>query len=198
MLRVFSLNLTVDLVVHSTQYTPLVTIQYNSSFPALMAAEESLKHTMSSSSPASPHSEVDSLEESENPPQTKQETPALEAAKFHCGLINLKQIQERSFSLVNQALLRQKMVEEQIKIERDTSEKENNNDNTSVNNNKSEESTDSLSFEEARRRFLSESSGQGGGRLAFSVENILAPGKFGREMDGDGEQYGRIIFKVSV
>ena len=157
-----------------------------------MAAEESLKQTMSSSTPASPHSEVDSLEESDNP-QTKQETAstALDAAKFHCGLINLKQIQERSFSLVNQAILRQKMVEEQIKIERDTSEKENNNDNLSVNNNKSEEPSEGLSFEEARRRFLTESSAAGGGRLAFSVENILAPGKFGREMEGDQEHYGR-------
>ena len=164
----------------------------------MMAAEESLKHTMSSSTPASPHSE-DSLDESDNhpppTPQPKQEnaSTALDAAKFHCGLINLKQIQERSFSLVNQAILRQKIVEEQIKIERDiTSENENNNDNKSVNNNKSEEPTDSLSFEEARRRFLSENSGAGGGRLAFSVENILAPGKFGREMEGEQEQYGRV------
>ena len=160
-----------------------------------------MKQTMSSSSPNSPHSEVDSLEESDHPPQTKQDppAPALEAAKFHCGLINLKQIQERSFSLVNQALLRQKIVEEQIKIERDTSEKENNNDHTSVNNNKSEtEETDSLSFEEARRRFLSESSAPGGGRLAFSVENILAPGKFGREMEGEGEQYGKIVITLFI
>ena len=162
-----------------------------------MAAEENTKDTVSSSNPVSPHSEAESLEESENQ-ESKQETPAtaLDAAKFHCGLINLKQIQERSFSLVNQALLRQKMVEEQIKIERDiSSETENNNDNKSVNNNQSG-SQDSLSFEEARRRFLSETSAPGGGRLAFSVENILAPGKFGREMEGDQEQYGR--HKLSI
>ena len=160
----------------------------------MMAAEESLKHTISSSTPASPHSEVDSLDESDNnPPPPKQETAstALDAAKFHCGLINLKQIQERSFSFVNQAILRQKMVEEQIKIERDMSgETENNNDNKSLNNNTSDSLPDSLSLEEARRRFLSESSAPGAGRLAFSVENILAPGKFGREMEGDQEQYG--------
>ena len=154
----------------------------------MMAAEENTKETISSSQPVSPSSEGDSLEESEQKP--KQQTQ-LDAAKFHCGLINLKQIQERSFSLVNQAILRQKMVEEQIKIERDlSSEAENNNDKKSLNNNTTDPLPDSLSLEEARRRFLTESSAAGAGRLAFSVENILAPGKFGREMDGDQEQYG--------
>ena len=159
-------------------------------FAAMMAAEESTKETISSSQPVSPSSEGDSLEESDNKHQTA--STALDAAKFHCGLINLKQIQERSFSFVNQAILRQKMVEEQIKIERDmSSEAENNNDQKSLNNNTSESLPDSLSLEEARRRFLTESSAAGAGRLAFSVENILAPGKFGREMEGDQEQYGR-------
>ena len=159
----------------------------------MMAAEENTKETISSSQPVSPSSEGDSLEESEQKP--KQQTQ-LDAAKFHCGLINLKQIQERSFSLVNQAILRQKMVEEQIKIERDlSSEAENNNDTKSLNNNTSDPLPDSLSLEEARRRFLTESSAAGAGRLAFSVENILAPGKFGREMEeGDQEQYGKAGF----
>ena len=161
-----------------------------------MAAEESTKETISSSQPVSPSSEADSTEErereSDNKPKQQTASTALDAAKFHCGLINLKQIQERSFSFVNQAILRQKMVEEQIKIERDitSSEAENNNDNKSLNNNTSDSLPDSLSLEEARRRFLSESSAAGAGRLAFSVENILAPGKFGREMEGDQEQYG--------
>ena len=158
-----------------------------------MAAEESTKETISSCQPVSPSSEGDSLEESDTKPKHQTASTALDAAKFHCGLINLKQIQERSFSFVNQAILRQKMVEEQIKIEQrdiSTSEAENNNDQKSLNNNTSDSLPDSLSLEEARRRFLSESSAAGAGRLAFSVENILAPGKFGREMDGDQEQYG--------
>ena len=159
----------------------------------MMAGEEHTKEPAQpvSLSPSSEgEGEGDSREESEAAPR-QQTSTALDAAKFHCGLINLKQIQERSFSFVNQAILRQKMVEEQIKIERDiTSEVENNNDNKSLNNNTSDSLPDSLSLEEARRRFLSESSAAGAGRLAFSVENILAPGKFGREMDGDQEQYG--------
>ena len=174
---------------------PAVTGDFvNCSSPVvMMAAEESTKETISSCQPVSPSSEADSREESDNNQEPKQQTAstALDAAKFHCGLINLKQIQERSFSFVNQAILRQKMVEEQIKIERDMSgETENNNDNKSLNNNTSDSLPDSLSLEEARRRFLSESSAPGAGRLAFSVENILAPGKFGREMEGDQEQYG--------
>ena len=162
----------------------------------MMAGEESAKETISSCQPVSPSSEDDSLEESDNKPQHQTASTALDAAKFHCGLINLKQIQERSFSFVNQAILRQKMVEEQIKIERDmSSEAENNNDNKSLNNNTSESLPDSLSLEEARRRFLTESSAAGAGRLAFSVENILAPGKFGREMEeGEQEQYGEAGF----
>ena len=126
--------------------------------------------------------------------------PALEAANFR-GLISLKQMQERSFSLVNQALLRQKLVEEQIKIERDA-EIENNNDKESLNNNSNNsiaEDADGpggISFVEARRRFLTCDSGQAGpgGRLAFSVENILAPGKFGREHDEDQDQFGEFCF----
>ena len=121
---------------------------------------------------------------------------ALEAANFR-GLLSLKQMQERSFSLVNQALLRQKLVrEEQIKIERDTAETENNNDTESVNNNSNssraeeQQQAETISFEEARRRFLTCDSSQPGGRLAFSVENILAPGKFGREHDEDQDQFG--------
>ena len=89
----------------------------------------------SPSPPVSPHS--DQFDESEPQVQAKEEMQqSLEAANFHRGLISLKQMQERSFSLVNQALLRQKFVEEQIKIERDTENvTDNNNDNKSVNNN---------------------------------------------------------------
>ena len=127
---------------------------------------------------------------------TKPLAPALDPANFR-GLISLKQMQERSFSLVNQALLRQKLVEEQIKIERDA-EIENNNDKESVNNNSGAEDAgpEGISFVEARRRFLACDSGQAGpgGRLAFSVENILAPGKFGREQDEDQEQFGEFCF----
>ena len=151
-------------------------------------------------SPASPLSDRgERPEEARSRPQeavsedTKPLGPALEAANFR-GLISLKQMQERSFSLVNQALLRQKLVEEQIKIERDA-ETENNNDTESVNNNSNssraeEQQQEAISFEEARRRFLTCDSSQQGGRLAFSVENILAPGKFGREHDEDQDQFG--------
>merc|ERR1719278_1083346 len=46
-----------------------------------------------------------------------------------------------------------------------------------------EEEQKLVDFDSARRRFLSESAGAAGSRLAFSVENILAPGRFGRELD---------------
>merc|ERR1719242_733406 len=46
-----------------------------------------------------------------------------------------------------------------------------------------EEEKQLVDFDSARRRFLSESAGAAGSRLAFSVENILAPGRFGRELD---------------
>ena len=150
-------------------------------------------------SPASPISDRgERLEAKEVSEDTKPLAPALEAANFR-GLISLKQMQERSFSLVNQALLRQKLVEEQIKIERDA-EIENNNDKESVNNNSNNSAEDAvpeaISFAEARRRFLACDSGQAGpgGRLAFSVENILAPGKFGREHDEDQDQFGEFSF----
>merc|ERR1719278_107498 len=45
-----------------------------------------------------------------------------------------------------------------------------------------EEEQKLVDFDSARRRFLSESAGAAGSRLAFSVENILAPGRFGREL----------------
>ena len=132
---------------------------------------------------------------------TKPLGPAsLEAANFR-GLLSLKQMQERSFSLVNQALLRQKLVrEEQIKIERDA-ETENNNDTESVNNNSNnsmaeEQQAETISFEEARRRFLTCDSSQQWGRLAFSVENILAPGKFGRDHDEDQDQFGEFCLTL--
>ena len=162
-------------------------------------------------SPASPLSDRgERPEEARSRPQeavsedTKPLGPALEAANFR-GLISLKQMQERSFSLVNQALLRQKLVEEQIKIERDA-EIENNNDKESVNNNSNNsiaedaEVPGGISFVEARRRFLTCDSGQAGpgGRLAFSVENILAPGKFGREHDEDQDQFGEFCFVYHV
>ena len=145
--------------------------------------------TMSSRSPPTSDSEV---------PRIKEEIkPSLDAANIHRGLLSLKQFQEHSFSLVNQALplLRQKFAEEQIKVERDMENvSDNNNHKQSVNNNAGAgldtADSDTLSFEEARRRFLSESSPVGGGRLAFSVENILAPGKFGKELDGDQDPYG--------
>ena len=154
------------------------------------------------SPPVSPPSDICAphphLRDSQVQEDIKPPGPALasiDAANFHRGLISLKQMQERSFSLVNQALLRKKLVEEQIKVERDA-EAENNNDNKSVNNNSnSSNGADDaeeagMSFEEARRRFMSESQAGAGGRLAFSVENILAPGKFGRELDEDPDQFG--------
>ena len=153
-------------------------------------------------SPASPLSDRgERAEVGPRPQEVSEDTkpPVLEAANFR-GLISLKQMQERSFSLVNQALLRQKLVEEQIKIERDA-EIENNNDKESVNNNSNNSGAEDvgpegISFVEARRRFLACDSGQAGpgGRLAFSVENILAPGKFGREHDEDQDQFGEFSF----
>ena len=145
---------------------------------------------MSSRSPPASDSEVPCIKE--------ELKPSLDPANFHRGLLSLKQIQEHSFSLVNQALplLRQKFAEEQIKVERDMENvSENNNHKQSVNNNAAgagiDGDSEAISFEEARRRFLSESSPVGGGRLAFSVENILAPGKFGKELDGDQDPYGK-------
>ena len=145
--------------------------------------------------------------------------PELELYPSTLGLLSLKQMQERGLSLVNQALLRHKLAAsaasaetvtpapgpEHIKLEaEDTAEtRDNNNDNKSVNNNNNnnnshedEDSRDTdtaaedarLSFEEARRRFLSSSVTSR--PLAFSVENILAPGKFGREMEGDQDLMG--------
>ena len=149
------------------------------------------------SAPSSPISEeVGYDSENLNKDEIKQ---SLEA-NFHRGLISLKQMQERSFSLVNQAILRQRIAEGQIKVERDSEEvNENNNDDKSPNNNKAEEADEELSYDEARRRYLSESAGvAGSGRLAFSVENILAPGRFGREcVDGDQDQYGKRLSRQS-
>ena len=89
------------------------------------------------SAPSSPISEeVGYDSENLNKDEIKQ---SLEA-NFHRGLISLKQMQERSFSLVNQAILRQRIAEGQIKVERDSEEvNENNNDDKSPNNNKAEE-----------------------------------------------------------
>ena len=142
------------------------------------------------SAPSSPISDGGSFD-SEN--LTKDEIKHSIEANFHRGLISLKQMQERSFSLVNQALLRQRIAEGQIKVERDPEDViENNNDDKSPNNNKAEEVEEDLSYDEARRRYLSDSANVGAGRLAFSVENILAPGRFGRELgDGDQDQYGK-------
>ena len=174
-----------------------------------MATEGGLKHHLlpsstttpvsppSTTDPASPLSDnQDSNDHHHHHQDSKEDLqPSLDAASFHRGLISLKQMQERSFSLVNHALLRQKLVEEQIKIERDTADAgiENNNDDKSVNNNNHQQDD---SFEEARRRFLTENSGVGAGRLAFSVENILAPGKFGREVDDDSDNLGNALISV--
>ena len=152
--------------------------------------------------------------------------PELELYPSTLGLLSLKQMQERGLSLVNQALLRHKLAAsaasaetvtpapgpEHIKLEaEDTAEtRDNNNDNKSVNNNNNnnshedEDSRDTdtaaedarLSFEEARRRFLSSSVTSR--PLAFSVENILAPGKFGREMEGDQDLMGEHHVIVSL
>eukprot|EP00090_Calanus_glacialis_P038687 TRINITY_DN67436_c0_g1_i1.p1 TRINITY_DN67436_c0_g1~~TRINITY_DN67436_c0_g1_i1.p1 ORF type:complete len:292 (-),score=50.73 TRINITY_DN67436_c0_g1_i1:269-1144(-) len=140
------------------------------------------------SAPASPVSDGAAFE-SEN--LSKDEIKQSIEANFHRGLISLKQMQERSFSLVNQALLRQRIAEGQIKVETDPEEvNENNNDDKSPNNNKADEGDEELSYDEARRRYLSDSANVGAGRLAFSVENILAPGRFGREVgEGDLETY---------
>ena len=144
------------------------------------------------SAPASPASEggrFDSEEVTKDLLVTKDEFKQSIEANFQRGLIN----QSISFSLVNQALLRQRIAEGQIKVERDPEEvNENNNDNKSPNNNKSDEVEEELSYDEARRRYLSDSAVVGAGRLAFSVENILAPGRFGRELsDGDQDAYGK-------
>ena len=150
--------------------------------------------------------------------------PELELYPSTLGLLSLKQMQERGLSLVNQALLRHKLAAsaasaetvtpapgpEHVKLEaEDTAEtRDNNNDNKSLNNNNSHEDEDSrdtdtaaeaearLSFEEARRRFLSSSVTSR--PLAFSVENILAPGKFGREMEGDQDLMGEHDVIVSL
>ena len=164
-----------------------------------MSSEEDLNSPMTTEpkSPISPNSENYHLDNRDYKDDKEDIKQSLDAVQFHRGLLSLKEIQERSFSLVNQALLRHKIVETHVKVERDVEHvvSENNNDKQSLNNNSSNESTnDSLSFEEARRRFLSESSPVGGGRLAFSVENILAPGKFGKEVDGDMDQYGEIFY----
>ena len=145
------------------------------------------------SAPASPVSDGAAFE-SEN--LSKDEIKQSIEANFHRGLISLKQMQERSFSLVNQALLRQRIAEGQIKVETDPEEvNENNNDDKSPNNNKADEGDEELSYDEARRRYLSDSANVGAGRLAFSVENILAPGRFGREVgEGDQETYGKDTF----
>ena len=148
----------------------------------------------SPSDPASPVSDnQDSRDNNhhESKETTEIKPSSLDPTSFHRGLISLKQMQERSFSLVNQALLRQKLVEEQIKIERDSTNDslQNNNDDKSVNNNNHHPGD---GFDESRRRFLTESSAVAGGRLAFSVENILAPGKFGREMDDDSDNLGKV------
>ena len=152
--------------------------------------------------------------------------PELDLYPSTLGLLSLKQMQERGLSLVNQALLRHKLAAsaasaetvtpapgpEHVKLEaEDTAEtRDNNNDNKSLNNNNNnshedEDSRDTdtaaeaearLSFEEARRRFLSSSVTSR--PLAFSVENILAPGKFGREMDGDQDLMGEHDAIVSL
>ena len=104
----------------------------------------------------------------------------LKLSKFHRGLVSLKEMQEMSFSLVNQALLRHRIGECQLQVE-----SENNNDETGSNNNKTEEVKEDMNYYEAN------SMSGGAGRLAFSVENILAPGIFGQELDeGDHDQYG--------
>ena len=153
--------------------------------------------------------------------------PELDLYPSTLGLLSLKQMQERGLSLVNQALLRHKLAAsaasaetvtpapgpEHVKLEaEDTAEtRDNNNDNKSLNNNnhnnsshEDEDSRDTdtaaeearLSFEEARRRFLSSSVTSR--PLAFSVENILAPGKFGREMEGDQDLMGEHDAIVSL
>ena len=141
------------------------------------------------SAPASPASEGGRFDSEE---VNKEDFKQSIEANFQRGLIN----QSISFSLVNQALLRQRIAEGQIKVERDPEEvNENNNDNKSPNNNKSDEVEEELSYDEARRRYLSDSAVVGAGRLAFSVENILAPGRFGRELsEGDHDAYGKIIY----
>ena len=163
-----------------------------------MSSEEDINSPMTTEpkSPISSNSENYHLDNRDYKDDKEDIKQSLEAVQFHRGLLSLKEIQERSFSLVNQALLRHKIVETHVKVERDVEHvvSENNNDKQSLNNNSNESTNDSLSFEEARRRFLSESSPVGGGRLAFSVENILAPGKFGKEVDGDMDQYGEIFY----
>ena len=126
-----------------------------------------------------------------------------EAVSLQHGLIKLKKMQERSFSLVNEALYRRRVIETS-KINNENSRES---DSIADQDRGEEDHKHGGEVPEGAAKEVSETESVGGcdndkedytflkhrhnvegGRLAFSVENILAPGRFGVGSDDDADQ----------
>jgi hypothetical protein len=107
-------------------------------------------------------------------------------------LLSLHHIQERNM-LVNQALLRQRLAqEEHIKAEEEEEEEEEEEREEEEEGERNNNWKGGVYVSGGRGTWDHAPSSQKGGssRLAFSVENILAPGRFSRGAEEDDDNLG--------
>jgi hypothetical protein len=105
-------------------------------------------------------------------------------------LLSLHHIQERNM-LVNQALLRQRLAqEEHIKAEEEEEEEEEEEREEEGERNNNWKGGVYLSGGRGTWDHAPSSQKGGSSRLAFSVENILAPGRFSRGAEEDDDNLG--------